>query len=34
MEIPLALPLVVLAACLVVLIKGAGAWSADLKAGA
>lgn len=32
MEIPLALPLVVLAACLVVLIKGAGAWSADLKA--
>jgi uncharacterized membrane protein YphA (DoxX/SURF4 family) len=32
MEIPLALPLVVLAGCLVVLIKGAGAWSADLKA--
>ncbi len=32
MEIPLALPLVVLAACVVVLIKGAGAWSADLKA--
>jgi len=32
MEIPLALPLVVLACCLVVLIKGPGAWSADLKA--
>jgi len=32
MEIPLALPLVVLAGCLVVLIKGPGAWSADLKA--
>jgi uncharacterized membrane protein YphA (DoxX/SURF4 family) len=34
MEIPLALPLVVLAGCLVVLVKGAGAWSADLKASA
>jgi uncharacterized membrane protein YphA (DoxX/SURF4 family) len=34
MEIPLALPLVVLAGCLVVLIKGPGAWSADLKASA
>jgi len=34
MEIPLALPLVVLAGCLIVLIKGPGAWSADLKAGA
>lgn len=32
MEIPLALPLVVLAGCLVVLLKGPGAWSADLKA--
>lgn len=32
MEIPLALPLVVLAACLIVLVKGAGAWSADRKA--
>jgi len=32
MEIPLALPLVVLAGCLVVLIKGPGAWSLDLKA--
>jgi len=32
MEIPLALPLVVLAGCLVVLIKGPGAWSADLRA--
>ena len=32
MEIPLALPLVVLAGCLVVLIKGPGAWSADLCA--
>ncbi len=31
MEIPLALPLVVLAGCLVVLIKGPGAWSADLR---
>lgn len=32
MEIPLALPLVVLAACLAVLVKGAGAWSRDLRA--
>ena len=32
MEIPLALPLVVLAGCLVVLTKGPGAWSADLRA--
>lgn len=32
MEIPMALPLVVLAGCLVVLIKGPGAWSADLRA--
>jgi len=32
MEIPLALPLLVLAGCLIVLIKGPGAWSADLKA--
>ena len=32
MEIPMALPLVVLAACLAILIKGAGAWSSDLKA--
>ncbi len=32
MEIPLALPLVVLAGCLVVLVKGPGAWSLDLKA--
>lgn len=31
-EIPLLLPLVVLAACVVVLIKGAGAWSSDMKA--
>lgn len=33
MEIPLLLPLVVLAGCMVVLVKGPGAWSADLKAG-
>ncbi len=32
MEIPLLLPLVVLAGCLVVLVKGPGAWSSDLKA--
>jgi uncharacterized membrane protein YphA (DoxX/SURF4 family) len=32
MEIPMALPLVVMAGCLIVLIKGPGAWSADLKA--
>jgi len=32
MEIPLLLPLVVLAGCLVVLVKGPGAWSLDLKA--
>lgn len=32
MEIPLLLPLVVLAGCMVVLAKGPGAWSADLKA--
>jgi uncharacterized membrane protein YphA (DoxX/SURF4 family) len=32
MEIPIALPLVVLAACLAILIKGPGAWSSDLKA--
>jgi uncharacterized membrane protein YphA (DoxX/SURF4 family) len=32
MEIPLLLPLVVLAGCMVVLVKGAGAWSSDLKA--
>ena len=32
MEIPMALPMVVLAACLSILIKGAGAWSSDLKA--
>lgn len=32
MEIPLLLPLVVLAGCLIVLIKGPGAWSLDLKA--
>jgi uncharacterized membrane protein YphA (DoxX/SURF4 family) len=32
MEIPMALPMVVLAACLAILIKGAGAWSSDLKA--
>ena len=31
MEPPLALPLVVLAGCLIVLIKGAGAWSFDGK---
>lgn len=31
MEPPLALPLVVLAACLIVLIKGAGAWSLDRR---
>ncbi len=34
MEIPLLLPLVVLAGCVVVLIRGPGAWSSDLKAGA
>jgi uncharacterized membrane protein YphA (DoxX/SURF4 family) len=33
MEIPLLLPLVLLAACLLILVKGPGAWSADLKAG-
>lgn len=33
-EIPLLLPLVVLAGCAVVLVKGAGAWSSDLKASA
>lgn len=32
MEIPLLLPLVVGAGCLIILVKGAGAWSADLKA--
>lgn len=32
MEIPMALPVVVLAACLSILAKGAGAWSLDLKA--
>jgi uncharacterized membrane protein YphA (DoxX/SURF4 family) len=32
MEIPMALPMVVLAACLSILIKGPGAWSSDLKA--
>ncbi len=32
MEIPIALPLVVLAACAAILIKGPGAWSADVKA--
>ena len=32
MEIPLLLPLVVLAGCVVVLVKGPGAWSLDLKA--
>jgi uncharacterized membrane protein YphA (DoxX/SURF4 family) len=32
MEIPLLLPLVVLAGCVVVLVKGPGAWSSDLKA--
>ena len=31
MEPPIALPLVVLAACLIVLIKGAGAWSLDRR---
>ena len=34
MEIPLLLPLVVLAGCVVVLVKGPGAWSSDLKASA
>ncbi|MCU0788272.1 MAG: DoxX family protein [Verrucomicrobia bacterium] len=33
MEIPLLLPLVVLAGCMIVLVKGPGAWSPDLKAG-
>ena len=32
MEIPLLLPLVVLAGCMIVLVKGPGAWSSDLKA--
>ncbi len=32
MQPPLALPLVVLAACLVILVKGAGNWSCDRKA--
>jgi hypothetical protein len=32
MEIPMLLPLVVLAACLAILVKGPGAWSVDLKA--
>ena len=32
MEPPLALPLVVLAACLAILVKGAGNWSLDRKA--
>lgn len=32
MEIPLALPIVVMAACLTVLVYGAGAWSADRRA--
>jgi len=32
MEIPLLLPLVVLAGCMVVLVNGPGAWSPDLKA--
>lgn len=32
MEPPLALPLVVLAACLILLVKGAGAWSYDVRA--
>lgn len=31
MEIPLLLPLVVLTGCIIVLIKGPGAWSSDLK---
>jgi len=31
-EPPLALPLVVLSACALILVKGAGAWSRDLKA--
>jgi hypothetical protein len=29
----LLLPLVVLAGCMIVLVKGPGAWSSDLKAG-
>jgi uncharacterized membrane protein YphA (DoxX/SURF4 family) len=32
MEIPMMLPMVVLAACVAILIKGPGAWSLDLKA--
>lgn len=32
MEIPMMLPLVVLAACVTILVKGPGAWSSDLKA--
>lgn len=32
MEIPILLPLVVLAGCMVVLVKGPGAWSSDWKA--
>jgi uncharacterized membrane protein YphA (DoxX/SURF4 family) len=32
MEIPLLLPLVVLTGCMIVLVKGPGAWSPDLKA--
>jgi uncharacterized membrane protein YphA (DoxX/SURF4 family) len=32
MEIPILLPLVVLAGCVTVLVKGGGAWSSDLRA--
>jgi uncharacterized membrane protein YphA (DoxX/SURF4 family) len=32
MEIPMTLPIVVLAACVAILIRGPGAWSSDLKA--
>jgi len=32
MEIPMTLPIVVLAACVTSLVKGPGAWSSDLKA--
>ena len=31
-EIPMMLPMVVLAACVAILVKGPGAWSSDLKA--
>ena len=34
MEIPMMLPMVVLAACVAILVKGPGAWSSDLKASA